>query len=70
MAQRIADRDDPGSGFFEQLRGGRRMRDVSTLDQEIMPPLISAGHAAMPRFRTGDLSAQTRTRRAERWPPA
>jgi hypothetical protein len=55
--------------LFEHLRGGRRMREMSTLDQEIMP-LIGAGHAAMPRFRTGDLSAQTRARRADRWPPA
>jgi len=55
--------------LFEHLRGGRRTREVSTLEQEIMPPLIGAGHAAVPRFRTGDLSVQARARRADRWPP-
>src|SRR5256714_9289256 len=56
--------------LFEHLRGGRARREVSTLDQEIMPPLIGTGHASVPRFRTGDLSAQSRARRTERWPPA
>ncbi len=56
--------------LFEHLRGGRGRREVSTLDQEIMPPLIGTGRAPVPRFRTGDLSAQARARRTERWPQA
>jgi hypothetical protein len=56
--------------LFEHLRGGRARKEISTLDQEIMPPLIGTGQAGMPRFRTGDLSAQTRARRTDRWPPA
>jgi hypothetical protein len=56
--------------LFEHLRGGRGRREVSTLDQEIMPPLIGQGRAPVPRFRTGDLSAQARARRTERWPQA
>ncbi|HEX8068843.1 MAG TPA: hypothetical protein VF546_02750 [Pyrinomonadaceae bacterium] len=61
--------------LFEHLRGGRRVRDVSPLEQEIMPPLVGEGRAAraglVPRFRTGDLSAQARARRTpNQWPPA
>jgi hypothetical protein len=54
--------------LFEHLRQPRG-RDVSAFDPDLSPPLIGTGGGGVPRFRTGDLTAQTRPRRAERRPP-
>jgi hypothetical protein len=53
--------------LFDHLRT-RRPRDVTAFEQMPAQPLIESGQAGIPRFRTGDLTAQAR--RSERWPRA
>lgn len=53
--------------LFDHLRV-RRGRDLTPFEPLPAPPLIGSGPVGVPRFRTGELTTQTR--RQDRWPPA
>ncbi len=55
--------------LFEHLRKPAA-RDSSSFDQLAVQPLIGGAPGGVPRFRTGELTSQARSRRTNRWPPA